>query len=258
MKFIDTHAHIYYSEDYPVSQDALIRNSLSEGVDRVYMPNVSVATIEPMMALAKQYPGVCIPMMGLHPCDVYADYEQQLAIIEEWLEKEKFAAIGEAGIDLYHDVTFFEQQKEALKIQAGWALKYKLPLIIHCRNSFRETMEVLLPFKGKGLTGIFHCFGGALEEANEVIDLGFLLGIGGVVTYKKSGLDQVLPHIDLKHIVLETDSPYLSPVPFRGKPNTPANIPLIAEKIASILNVSLQKVATTTTANALALFNDSL
>lgn len=252
MKFTDTHAHLYYTDEYASDAATLMRLALQQGVDRIYLPNVDIDTLEPMFALVKSYPDNCFPMVGLHPCYVKEDYLEKLAAMLPLLEQQEVVAVGEVGIDLYHDITYFEQQKLALQLQAQWSLDKHLPLIIHCRDSFDETVEVLSAFKG--LKGIFHCFGGTLDEARKVIDMGFLLGIGGVVTYKKSELDQVLPFVGLENIVLETDSPYLAPVPYRGKVNTPANIPLIAEKVAAIMQVSLKKVADTTNENAENLF----
>lgn len=252
MRFTDTHAHLYYADEYKADSATLIRQALEHGVDKIYLPNVDLDTLEPMFELVKAYPDNCFPMVGLHPCYVKEDYQERLAHMLPLLDRPEVVAVGEVGTDLYHGITFFQQQKEALAIQAQWSLDRNLPLIIHCRNSFDETVDILSAFKG--LKGIFHCFGNTLEDARKVIDMGFLLGIGGTVTYKKSELDQVLPFVGLENIVLETDSPYLAPVPYRGKTNTPANIPLIAEKVAAIMQVSLSKVADTTNENARKLF----
>jgi len=193
-------------------------------------------------------------MMGLHPCYVKKDFEKELYIVEDWLNKRAFSAMGEIGIDLYHDTTFKTQQEEALKIQVAMAEKHHLPIIIHCRNSFRETMDLIKSIKSEKLKGIFHCFSGTKEEAEEVVSIGFKIGIGGVVTFKNSGLDKILPDLNLSNLVLETDSPYLAPVPHRGKRNAPSYIPIIAKKIAELKNISVEEVELATTKNAQQIF----
>lgn len=255
MNLIDTHAHIY-STKFDSDRDEVIREIRAAGIDRVYMPNVDVHTIDAMLGCESSYPGVCIPMMGLHPCDVKEDFKDQLRIMKEWLDKRSFAAVGEIGLDLYWDKSFFEQQKEALRIQIDWAKDKSLPIVLHCRESMDESIEIVREKQDGSLRGIFHCFNGNLSQAKEIIELGFLLGIGGVATYKNGGLDQVIPEIGLKHLVLETDAPYLAPVPFRGKRNSPAYLPYIAAKIGDYLKVSKEVVAAQTTANALNLFKD--
>jgi TatD DNase family protein len=255
MNFIDTHAHIY-SAKFDDDRDQVIKDILESGVSRVYMPNVDLESIAAMFACEEKYPGVCIPMMGLHPCDVKADFESQLKVMAEWLEKRPFAAIGEIGLDLYWDKTFFEQQKAALQIQINWAKSKNLPIVLHCRESMDETIEIVRSNQDGSLRGIFHCFNGNLSQANAIIEMGFLLGIGGVATYKNGGLDKVIPEIGLDHLVLETDAPYLAPVPFRGKRNSPAYIPFIAEKIGEYLQLSKEEVGSKTTENALHLFKD--
>jgi TatD DNase family protein len=255
MNLIDTHAHIY-STEFDSDRDEMIREIRAAGIDRIYMPNVDVHTIDAMLRCESSYPGMCIPMMGLHPCDVKEDFEDQLELMKEWLDKRSFAAVGEIGLDLYWDKSFFEQQKEALKIQIDWAKNESLPIVLHCRESMDETIEIVREEQDGSLRGIFHCFNGNLSQAKEIIELGFLLGIGGVVTFKNGGLDQVIPEIGLEHLVLETDAPYLAPVPFRGKRNSPAYLPYIASKIGDYLKVSKETVAAQTTANALNLFKD--
>ena len=193
-------------------------------------------------------------MMGLHPCSVKVDFEKELQIVEQWLSKRKFAAVGEIGTDLYWDKTFWEQQKEAFVTQVAWAKRYKLPIVIHCRSSIDETIALLAPLVNNELTGIFHCFSGNLDQAKQIIDLGFYLGIGGVVTFKNGGLDKVLPHVDINRIVLETDSPYLAPVPHRGKRNEPGYIPLVAKKIMELVGVGEEDLCKITTGNANAIF----
>ncbi|MDR7130328.1 TatD DNase family protein [Algoriphagus sp. 4150] len=255
MNYIETHAHIYSSK-FDSDRDQVIQAIRDAGVERVYMPNVDVETIEAMLACEEKYPDLCIPMMGLHPCDVKEDFHEQLAIMEDWLNKRQFAAVGEIGLDLYWDKTFFEQQKEALKVQINWAKQRDLPIVLHCRDSMDETIAIVKEEHDGKLKGIFHCFTGTADQARKIIDMGFLLGIGGVATYKNGGLDQVIPEIGLDHLVLETDAPYLSPVPFRGKRNSPAYLPIIAEKIGDYLQITKEEVALKTKQNALNLFRE--
>lgn len=255
MNLIETHAHIYSSK-FDSDRDEVMDQIREAGIERVYMPNVDVETIDAMLACEEKYPDLCIPMMGLHPCDVKEDFQTQLYVMEEWLEKRPFAAVGEIGLDLYWDKTFFEQQKEALKIQIEWAKKKKLPVVIHCRESMDETIELIRQEQDGSLTGVFHCFTGTLQQAQEIIELGFLLGIGGVSTFKNGGLDQVIPQLELGDLVLETDSPYLAPVPYRGKRNSPVYLPIIAEKIGDYLAISKEEVAKKTKENALNLFRE--
>ena len=218
------------------------------------MPNIDRTSIDAMLEVEHRYPQQCFSIMGLHPCSVKKDFETELYKVEEWLSKRKFVAVGEMGTDLHWDKTFWGQQQEAFKIQVGWAKKYRLPLVIHCRESIDETIGLLEPLLDGRLTGIFHCFSGSLEQAKKIIAMGFSLGIGGVVTFKNGGLDKILPEIDLKHIVLETDSPYLAPVPHRGKRNSPLYIPHIATKLAEVKNIPLEEVKVATNKNALTLF----
>ena len=251
--FIDTHAHLY-AQQFNQDRHEMIARTVESGVERMYLPNIDHTSIEGMLALEEKYPQNCFATMGLHPCSVGKDFEKELYEIESWLSKRTFAAIGEMGTDLHWDKTYFEQQKEAFRIQVGWAKAYNLPLIIHCRKSTYETIALLKELQDGTLRGIFHCFGGSVEEAQEIIKLGFLMGIGGVVTYKNSGLNKVLPHIDLQHLVLETDAPYLTPEPHRGKRNESSYIPIIAQQVASIKQISLEEVREKTTQNALNLF----
>jgi TatD DNase family protein len=253
--YIDSHAHIY-SKEFDSDRRYVLEQSMDRGVSKIYMPNLDHESIDAMLEVEAKNPGHCIAMMGLHPCNVKKNFEKDLYEVEDWLKRRKFAAIGEMGTDLYWDKTFFPQQQEAFKIQVGFAKKYSLPLIIHCRNSFRETMDLLKDIGHDSLTGIFHCFSGSVEEAKEVIETGFYLGIGGVVTFKNGGLDKILPDIDLNYIVLETDCPYLAPTPYRGKRNEPVYIPLIAERVAEIKKISVEEVAKATTANSLKIFKE--
>ncbi len=251
--YIDTHAHIY-EEEFNTDRAELLEKSVEIGIHKIYMPNIDNTSIDKMMEVENKYPKQCIAMMGLHPCYVKKDFEKELYIVEDWLSKRPFSAMGEIGIDLYHDTTFKVQQEEALKIQVAMAEKHRLPIIIHCRNSFRETMDLIKSIKSEKLKGIFHCFSGTKEDADEVISIGFKIGIGGVVTFKNSGLDKIIPELNLNDIVLETDSPYLAPVPHRGKRNEPTYIPIIAKKIAALKKVSVDEVGEITSKNALQLF----
>jgi TatD DNase family protein len=254
MQFIDSHAHIY-SNKYDSDRDDVIASCLEKGVKKIYMPNIDVESIDPMLEAEMRYPGVCIPMMGLHPCDVSKGFEKELYVMEDWLNKRPFAAVGEIGIDLYWDKTFFEQQKEALRIQITWAKEKNLPIVLHCRESLSETIALVKEEMEEGLTGIFHCFSGTESQAREIIEMGFLLGIGGVATFKNGGLDKVLPDLGLEHLVLETDGPYLAPVPYRGKRNSPEYIPLIATKVAELTHTEVESVAEVTNKNAARIFS---
>lgn len=253
MNFTDTHAHIY-SPKFDGDRDGVISRSVQNGVQKIYMPNINVESIDQMLDAESKYPSICIPMMGLHPCDVKKDFDKELYVMEEWLGKRSFSAIGETGLDLYWDKTFFEEQKESLRIHVNWAKQKKLPIILHCRESMDETIEIIREEKTTELKGIFHCFSGSLEQAREIIDLGFLLGIGGVSTYKNGGLDKVFPEISLEHVVLETDSPFLAPVPFRGKRNSPEYIPVIAERLSFLTGKTIQEVSTITEQNSQNIF----
>jgi TatD DNase family protein len=230
MIFTDTHTHLY-SAEFDTDRTTLIQKAMDAGITRFFMPNISSESITGMMEVEKQFPDHCFPMMGLHPCSVGADVETQLQTVEAWLGKRSFTAIGEIGIDLYWDKTFFKQQQEAFRKQITWAKKYALPYVIHSRNAFDETMEIVYEFKNDHIKAIFHCFSGNVQQAEQVIAAGnFKLGIGGVVTFRNSGLDKVVEAIDLKHLVLETDAPYLAPIPYRGKRNEPDYLMLVAKK----------------------------
>jgi TatD DNase family protein len=250
---IDTHAHVY-DRAFEEDRDQVLTQAFETGIQVIYMPNIDSSSIEGMLALEKAYPGQCLPMMGLHPTSVGATVDSELVLVEDWLNKRSFAAIGEIGLDFYWSTKFTPQQEEVFLIQVRWAKKHGLPIVIHCRNSFERTAQLLEPELDGKLKGIFHCFTGSLEEAQRVIRMGFLLGIGGVVTFKNGGLDKVIPHIGLENLVLETDSPYLAPVPYRGKRNQPVYLRQIAEKLASLTMNTSQEVRDRTTANALSLF----
>ncbi len=250
---IDTHAHIYlehFSEDI----DEVVNRALEKGVNKILLPNIDHTTIDQMMELELKYPDICYPMMGLHPCSVKEDFEEELQIVEEWLNKHKFLAVGEMGTDLYWDKTHWEEQKAAFNYQCELALNHSLPIIIHCRETIDETIALVKLFEGKGLQGVFHCFTGTVEQGRKITDLGFHLGLGGVSTFKNAGMDKVIPQLDQSKIILETDSPYLTPHPHRGKRNEPAYTSIIADKIAEYLNTPKEALIELTTANANKLF----
>ncbi len=253
MLLTDTHTHQYYQTD-PAKREELMQRCLANGIERLFLPNVDSASIELVMSQVKAFPDNCFAMLGLHPCDVKANWQNELDIINAAIPQHKIYAIGEIGIDLYWDKTFLTEQIEAFKIQINWAKKLKFPIVIHCRNAFDEVYQVLLDEQGDDLRGIFHCFTGTLEQAQKVIALGFYLGIGGVVTYKNSGLDKVVEQVDLKYIVLETDSPYLTPVPYRGKPNESSYLIYVAQKVADLHQTSVETVAAITTENSKIIF----
>ncbi|MBL7865596.1 MAG: TatD family hydrolase [Cyclobacteriaceae bacterium] len=253
--WIDTHAHVY-SKEFDADRSDMLRRAFEAGVGRILMPNINHTSIDGMMELELKYPDQCLPMMGLHPCSVKQDFEKELYIVESWLSKRKFTALGEMGTDLYWDKTFWPQQQEAFVIQVNWAKKHKLPLVIHSRESIDETIALLAPLTTKELTGVFHCFTGTADQAKQITDMGFYLGIGGVATFKNGGVDKVLPHVLPERIVLETDSPYLAPVPHRGKRNEPHYMLLIAQRVADILGIPMEQLMDQTTGNALKLFRD--
>ncbi len=254
MRLIDTHCHLY-SDVFNEDREEAIANAKRMGVDRILLPNVDLQTVAGMHELVANHPGVCYPMMGLHPCDVKPDYETEIAQLFSFFDTHTYCAVGEIGIDLYWDKTTQDIQEKAFLMQVEFALSKSLPIAIHSRNATHRIIEMLKPYKSKGLTGVFHCFSESVELAEEILKLGgFKLGIGGVLTYKNAGLPEVLKQIDLQHIILETDSPYLPPVPHRGKRNEPANTRLVAEKLADVKGVSLRVVEDITTANAEQLF----
>ena len=253
MIWIDTHVHVYLPE-FDQDRRQVVDEALSAGVSHLLMPNVDSRTIGPLLEAAQEHPGVCLPMMALHPTSVKEDYETQLQEVEQWLAKGAFVAVGETGIDLYWDKTHFNEQVLAFRRHAELALQYSLPLVIHSRNALEEIFEVVDDFRGSGLKGVFHCFPGDVQQAEKAIELGFLLGIGGVVTYKNSNMASVVEHVGLQNIILETDAPYLAPVPHRGKRNQSSYIPLIGRKVAELTGASLGETARITTKNAHSLF----
>jgi TatD DNase family protein len=252
MIFIDTHTHLY--DERLMADETQVPRALANGVTKMFMPNCDNTTIGPMLQLADKWPENCLPMMGVHPCYVKEGYKSELALVEEWLGKRKFYAIGEIGLDYYWDLTFKTAQIDAFETQIDIALQYGLPIVIHSRESTQDCIEIVRRKQNGKLNGIFHCFGGTLEQAGQIIALGLYLGIGGVVTYKNSGLQEVVKQVSLSNIVLETDAPYLTPVPHRGKRNESSYIPIIAEKIAELKDVSVEEVAKVTTKNAEKIF----
>ena len=251
---IDTHCHLYL-DDFDADRPAIIERANTESVGRFYLPAIDSSIITRMLKMEEDYPGQCFAMMGLHPCSVKENFEEELQIAEQWLARRKFAAVGETGLDFYWDKTFTAQQYTAFRTQVGWAKKYNIPVVIHSRQSTPECIDVIKEMHDTSLTGIFHCFGGSLEEAQQITELGFYLGIGGVLTYKNSGLAGVIEKLPLDNIVVETDAPYLTPVPFRGKRNESAYLKYVVQKIAELKNISIEEVAEITTANANKLFD---
>lgn len=249
---IETHAHIY-DEQYAPDRTEMLERAWQVGIEQIWMPNCDHETIPRMMQLAEQYPDRCLPMIGLHPCYVKENFEEELKIVEEWLNRHPFIAIGEIGMDLFWDKTFRAQQEEAFVIQSNWAIEKGLWIDIHSRDAFWDTVALIEKIANPALYGIFHCFSGTLEEAKKAVELGFKLGIGGVATFKNGGLDKIIPNIGLENLVLETDSPYLAPVPYRGKRNEVAYIDLVAQRIADLLETTKEKVIAQTTSNALSL-----
>ena len=250
---IDTHAHIYANE-FDEDIELIISRAKTAGVSRILMPAIDTETHEKMLLLEESQPEYCISMMGLHPCSVKSNYKDELKVIEEYFSKRKFIAVGETGLDFYWDLTFKEQQYEAFHQQADWAIHYDIPLVIHSRNSTNECIEVVRQHQNGNLKGVFHCFSGTAEQAKKIVDLGFYLGIGGVVTFKNAGLDKAIADIDLSHIVLETDAPYLAPAPYRGKRNECSYLLYIAQKLAELKGVPASDIDSITSNNASKLF----
>lgn len=253
MILTDTHTHLYYETD-PQKLVELVNRSLENKVNRLFLPNVDSESIPLVFGLSELFPENCFPMLGLHPCDVKENFKDELANIHKEILVRKIYAIGEIGVDLHWDKTTLSIQQEAFRTQITWAKQMNLPIVIHCREAFDEILEILEQVKDEKLRGIFHCFTGTTEQAKKVIELGFYLGIGGVLTYKNSGLDKVLQDIPLEHLVLETDSPYLTPVPFRGKQNESSYLVYVAQKLADLKQIPLEELAAITTANSKIIF----
>ena len=256
MNLIDTHTHLYLNE-FKDDLDAVINDAIKNQITKFLLPNINSETTESMMRICKKYPKNCYPMMGIHPCDVKEEsIENEISHVTEMIERYKFIAIGEIGIDLYWDKTTLGLQKDAFRMQIKIAKKHNLPIVIHVRESFNEAIDIVEELNDESLSGVFHCFTGNVQEAQRIIDLkGFYLGIGGVLTFKNSGLDETIRNIDANHLLLETDAPFLAPTPFRGKRNESKYIKNIAEKLSEIHNLSLKDIASITTQNAMTLFN---
>ncbi|MHB9055995.1 MAG: TatD family hydrolase [Paludibacteraceae bacterium] len=251
---IDTHSHIY-SEEFDNDREDVLLHAKDAGVHKIILPNVDSKSLQRMLDLERQYPNYCFAAIGLHPTSVKDNFEEELALVRSELQRRNYIAIGEIGIDLYWDKTFLSEQLQAFQTQIEWALEYNLPVIIHVRDSHKETIEALKPYKYKGIRGVFHCFTGSLKEADEIFGLGdFYLGIGGVVTFKNSGLAENLKEIPLEKLILETDSPYLTPAPYRGKRNETAFVALVRDKLAETYFMSSKEVDLITTKTAINLF----
>jgi TatD DNase family protein len=250
---IDTHSHIY-SEDFNDDIDEVLQNAYNNDVKKIVLPNIDSGTIKRLIDLSNSYPHICYPLMGLHPGSVSKDYKEELSAVEYWLDKHKFYGIGEVGIDLYWETSLLKEQEEAFRYQIKLAKSANLPIVIHVRESFNEVYNIVKKEQDGSLSGVFHCFTGSSEEANKIVDLGFLLGIGGVVTFKNSNLANTLKHVEVQNLVFETDAPYLSPEPKRGKRNEASNLVYVAKKVAEIYSMSLKEIADITTTNARNLF----
>jgi TatD DNase family protein len=254
MHLIDTHTHLY-SEKFNDDREERIQAAIKAGVSQFFMPNIDSTSIAGMKDLVQKYPNHCFAMMGLHPCSVGANVEEELELVERELKTGKFIAVGEIGMDLYWDKSFHKEQEMAFRKQIQWAKQLNLPIDIHCRDAFEEILAIMDEENDENMRGVFHCFTGTLEQARHILNYGgFKLGIGGVVTFKNSGLDKVVKELSLKDLVLETDSPYLAPTPFRGKRNESAYLLNVADKISDIFEVSVARVAEVTTKNALEIF----
>jgi TatD DNase family protein len=255
MNWIDTHAHLY-TKEFDNDRNEVVQKALRNGIDTILLPNIDVNSIEPMLKLCQEFPSNCFPMMGLHPGNVKEDWEDQLAKMKPYFSSHEMVAVGEIGMDLYWDKTFIEEQKLAFRQQIIWAKELKLPIVIHARDAFDEIFEIMDELIDENLFGVFHCFTGNLEQAKKIMSYGmFMMGIGGVLTYKKAALDEVLKHVPLDYLILETDAPYLPPVPYRGKRNESSYLVHTAEKLAEVHDVKLSELAKITTANAKKMFS---
>ena len=253
MKLIDTHCHLY-NREFDRDRDEMIQRAEKEGVEAFYLPMVDSGSRNALLDLEARYPGRCFGMTGLHPTSVKENYTAELRIVEQDLARRAWAAVGEIGLDFYWDRSFECQQYEAFHLQIEWAVRYRRPIVIHTRGSMKETIGVVREHRAAGVRGVFHCFGGSVEDAAAIVELGFFLGIGGVLTYKNSALPDVLKEVPLDSIVIETDAPYLTPAPFRGKRNEPAYLRYVVARLAEVKGVSVEDIAAVTTANAQKLF----
>lgn len=256
MTFIDTHAHLYLQQ-FDNDRGAMLDRAMTAGCEAFFLPNIDSTTIESMLALEATRPDVCFAMMGLHPSHVKENFREELAVCEEWLSRRRFAAVGEIGIDLYWDKTHLQEQLEALHIQMSWAKELDLPIVLHTREAMDIVIEAVAEAYDERLRGVFHCFNGNVEQAQRIVEMGFHLGIGGVLTYKNGGLEPVIEALGLDHVVLETDAPYLAPIPMRGKRNEPAYITHVIDRLATLTGLSPKAVGETTTANARRLFAEA-
>lgn len=254
MQLIDTHTHLYLPE-FDNDRDEAVKRALDSGVTRLLMPNIDVHSVDQMLSVEKKYPGICLPMIGLHPTSVKEDFEQQLESLERLFYEHRYIAIGEIGIDLYWDKSFIKEQIKAFRKQISFALEKNLPVVVHARDSFAEVFSVLDEFRGTGLKGVLHAFTGGLQEMEKALELGFYLGIGGIVTFKNSGLGDIVRAAGTRNLILETDSPYLAPVPYRGKRNESSYICIVNKKIADITGMTEENVAAATYSSSYELFN---
>lgn len=253
MIITDTHTHLY-SKQFDVDRKEMVKRALDKGVSRFFIPAIDSGYTDAMFKLKKDFPNNVFLMMGLHPTSVKENYQEELYLVKEWLDKRQFYAVGEIGIDLFWETKYLQEQQDAFKIQIEWAKEKKIPVVIHCRNSFDEIFEILEDVKNDKLFGIFHCFTGSLEQAQQAISFNMKLGIGGVVTFKNGGIDKFLHEIPIHNIVLETDSPYLAPVPYRGKRNESSYIVNVLEKLVDIYKLTPQEIAKITTENSISTF----
>jgi len=254
MQFIDTHTHLYLPE-FDTDRDEVVSRAISSGISKMLLPNIDLDSVEQLLSAVGRYPGICYPMVGLHPTSVKEDYLSQIEKLEYIFTLHRFIAVGEIGIDLYWDKTFLREQMISFRRQIEFASEKRLPIVIHSRDAFPEVFSVLDEFKGKDLKGVFHAFSGTLNDATKVIEMGFKLGIGGIVTFKNSGLDKIVKETGPEYIILETDSPYLTPAPFRGKRNESSYICLVNKKLADIFGKSEEEIASVTYSNSVKLFN---
>jgi TatD DNase family protein len=254
MQFIDTHTHLYLPE-FDTDRDEVVSRAIGSGISKMLLPNIDVESVDSMFSAVNRYPGICYPMLGLHPTSVKEDYMSQLEKLEYLAAKTKIVAIGEIGVDLFWDKTFINEQLISLRRQIAFASDNELPVVIHSREAFPEVFEVLQEFKGKAIRGVFHAFTGTQKDAEKAVNMGFKLGIGGIVTFKNSGLDKVVGEIGPENLILETDAPYLSPVPYRGKRNESSYLCIINKKLAEIFGTSEEEIASVTYLNSVSLFN---
>lgn len=256
-EFIDTHTHLYLKE-FKDDIDAVVERAVTNGVKRMFLPNLDSSSIGAMLSICDNYTGTCFPMIGLHPSSVKENYKQELEIHKKYILNERFIAIGEIGIDLYWDKTFIKEQQAAFREQLQWAKITKLPVVIHARDSFDEIFEILDEENDENLNGVFHSFTGNAEHVKKILSYGFYIGINGIVTFKNSGLEHIVKNIPIESLLIETDSPFLAPVPYRGKRNESYYVIEVAEKISSIYSKTIESIATSTSRNALNLFKKAV